>query len=296
MRKFILNVVLLTVVNVILLLFFALCNFYTVKKQFKNYHYNDYIFIGDSSFEQGINPNIIENSLNLSESASSMVYSYLKIKTIVENFKPKKIIIPISSHNIFSDIEKRWLFSQPHFESRFAKYFPLMGLEELKLFLYSKEISYASSFQKTFKEILKNTIIGNIYYGRFNINNLDNLKKAISKLDDKTNRNYTLLAEVELNYFKKIIKLCNNSNIDLIVINTPKHKMYNKFYEKRITVFNDLMKNEFSDIIYYDYTNLIFDNSCFTDLMHLNNKGSSFFSEYIKDNLKKNNKNVYHFD
>ena len=225
-----------------------------------------------------------------------MVYSYLKIKTIVENFKPKKIIIPISSHNIFSDIEKRWLFSQPHFESRFAKYFPLMGLEELKLFLYSKEISYASSFQKTFKEILKNTIIGNIYYGRFNINNLDNLKKAISKLDDKTNRNYTLLAEVELNYFKKIIKLCNNSNIDLIVINTPKHKMYNKFYEKRITVFNDLMKNEFSDIIYYDYTNLIFDNSCFTDLMHLNNKGSSFFSEYIKDNLKKNNKNVYHFD
>ena len=63
------------------------------------------IFAGDSNMETSVNDKIINNSINLAKSGDSYLYTYLKIKKLIQEDKTKvdTIVISFSPHNIFEN-------------------------------------------------------------------------------------------------------------------------------------------------------------------------------------------------
>ena len=285
MRKFINKLLTFSLFGIVLFLIIIFLNALRVNNSFYKLPHKKYIFLGDSTFERGINPSLIKNSLNLSESGTSLVYIYSKLKALTQIWKPKKIVISMSSHNFFLDIEKRWLFNQGNFESRLAKYYPIMSKEEMNLFMNSEDVSIVLSTPIVLKKSLRNILRGNIDYGKYIPQKSDNLMIAKSELQKKENKDFVQIAKTEIKYLRKIVTLCKSLNIDILIVDTPKHPKYNHFFRKRNLLFKQFMEKEFSGSIYYDYSNLELEEDFFSDLIHLNQRGSRFFSKYLNEHL-----------
>ncbi len=96
-----------------------------------------------------------------------------------------------------------------------------------------------------------------------------------------------------LKYLTKIITLCKNNNIRVILIRSPQHKKYSG-YSNEIK-YQEIRKQYFPSIEYIDFSKFPLKNSEFGDLEHLNYKGaakfSNWFNELLRMNfLEKNNK------
>ena len=66
MRKFINKLLTYSLFGIVLFLIIIFLNALRVNNSFYKLPNKKYIFLGDSTFERGINPSLIKNSLNLS--------------------------------------------------------------------------------------------------------------------------------------------------------------------------------------------------------------------------------------
>ena len=244
-------------------------------------------FIGDSTFEQGIFPT--GSIKNLSKSGNSLLYSFLKINQILNYTNPEKVFISVGSHNVFSDVDHRWLLSPENFESRISIYYPFMRKEEFGFFLKNDK----TSFLKSASSILKNSIKQVGYYainkkvtfGGYKNKNANNLIEAKQELNKKINKDFVEYSKIELFYLQEIINLCKMKSVKLYVVNTPKHKDYLAYYSKREFYLNSIIKKRFAKVNYLDLSKLLDNDQYFQDLMHLNRKGAQKLTNYIALNF-----------
>jgi hypothetical protein len=273
----------ITVLVIVILLINSIVVSISFKEQLNKPNY----FIGDSTFEQGIFPT--DSIKNLSKSGNSLLYTYLKIKQITEHTSPQKIFISVGSHNVFSDIDNRWLLSEGNFQSRVSVFYPFMRKEEFLFFLKNDNTSLLSSSSSVLKNCIKYgayyAINKKIDFGGYKNKNANNLIEAKQELNKKTNKNYIEYSKIELFYLEEIINLCKNKNIELFVVNTPKHKDYLEFYSKIEFYLNSIFKQKFPKVNYLDLSKLFDNNNYFQDLMHLNIKGSQQLTNYITLNF-----------
>lgn len=250
------------------------------------------VVIGDSNTNNAINDSILSNYYNVSKGGTSYVYSYLKLKKIIaKNEHIDTVFLSFAPHQIYAEIEQKWLFDINNMKDNFIYYYSLMGVEEYQLFWEHKKNEIFTIFPRFvrdgFKVIFFFICNKNIdkEYGLYSASTKNTLNEALEKLR-KTTISEEKYAETELAYVRKIANLCENNKIKLILLNTPKHEKRFLIRPTESDLYYKVYKNRFPDIEFWDMSHFTISDNGFYDSMHLNRSGAKEFSVYLRNTSK----------
>lgn len=256
--------------GVLMLLLFSLN--YINNKAMTDYKVNtgvQSLFIGDSHVQCAVNPAWLTDAVNLSQSSESIIFSYFKVKYILQNNPAvKKIYLGFSYHNISSyeddftygeyayDITSRYFFILPPEQKKeIVKH----NLKELPKFL-GKLLINGSNTLVAKKENYS-------FLGSYK-NEYKNVAASKQSMDDRLflqfyeNGNLRGFSAVTIEYLNKITLLCKEKNIELVILKTPLHQYYKgKIPVKFIEKYDSLTSQNKLNVI--DFSNLILNDSCY---------------------------------
>lgn len=78
------------------------------------------------------------------------------------------------------------------------------------------------------------------------------------------------------------MELCKEKDVELILLSTPFHSAYPT---GRVKLADNYYQREMKSFRWLNYSKLSLPDSCFADYEHLNSKGSTVFSEILKEEL-----------
>lgn len=246
----------------------------------------DVIILGSSRGARDIIARQLEiktglTAFNLSYPGGEIEFQEFLLRTLIQfNKKPQSVILTIDEPIEFLPFE--------NVKFRTDRLYPL--------------VKYDYIIKELIRRKEKNEILSRFsILHRINKRNFDLTKKKFTALDtilpcgsmpisfqrvgykwkyEDQNESYSIESEVGLkvNWFKKIIEICNRNNIKLIIAFPPNYGFHNKLFEKRI---RDLVGT--TGIIYiYNLDNPIYhDKEYFYDVSHLTLKGAEIFTDEL---------------
>lgn len=241
------------------------------------------LILGDSETETALNDTLIKHSINLSQGADAMFYSYMKLKKIYENNPQiETVILGFSPDTYCSAL----FYDVPVMKARFTNYFYILQYKDFKdILLYSFEgfargISVLGKYFLKTPHILQTKNIREVIIGGFQPRPIDStiLAKSIIKGEYAMEN---IPDPLSVKYFDKIVRYCNEFKIKLIVINTPVHKvLIEKRAETKKSYLNFLNARK-DRLTLWDCENFQVPDSLFYDVNHFNYKGANLFSIYL---------------
>lgn len=249
---------------------------------FKLNHENNLLVLGDSHSRYALNDNIVPHLTNLSNNADSYFYSFIKLKVLKEsNSQIDTLFLSFSDHNVLKSIENRWLLNEEHIKSRFSIYAPILGLNDFKLILNKNNV--LSNFFSVYNFPVRIFNKGIRAYGGYEDLKVQKLGKEIEIFRNsaikKTKIEYAL---IEIEYLQKIENFCELNHIHLILLNTPTHKVK---HETSLDLETFRIQH-IPSAEYWDFSKIEMPDSCFGDLVHLNEEGAKLFSYFFLQRVK----------
>lgn len=286
-----------------------------VEADYNNVYNNKYdtIFVGTSHGKCGINPKIVDSinggkSVNLCLGGEYLSYTYYKVKDVCRKFTPKKVVYELDpsywTTEEYIGTDSSLLFYNMEWSSvKLQMYVDKLMGEDFRLSLFPWYI-----FKKEYKMICGNVSHKSYIGTSSSICNSD-FKNKSQKYEDNgfiyrkpvdfvpSWKEYIKWDESKVNtenlkYFRKLVKLCNDKDIELIVIITP---VPNKTLEKYKNSYDDMNKyfaklTEKYDVKFYDFTkikNSDMDIKSFCDEEgHLNGESANEFSKELAKYIK----------
>ena len=113
MNKFISHTIFVLLAITIIFSINCSINYLIIKKSDIPVKKSKILIIGDSHPSRAVNPEILENAINVCQSAEPYIITFWKLKKIITQVQPEKVIIGFSPHNIsnFNDLKfnnERW--------------------------------------------------------------------------------------------------------------------------------------------------------------------------------------------
>ena len=243
------------------------------------------LILGDSHTQCALNDEILENTLNLSESADTYFYSYVKLKRMLEhNHHIETLILGYAPYNITLN-QDEWLQSPDINSFKLPIYFFLFDKSDVIDFIKINPTfipSYAGTIVKrNFSHLMR--IYKNEEINRFGIGGYLALDKEIGKEESKSNykniHDTKARSQQDIKYLLKIYELCKKSNVKLILLSTPVLPSKNVASDPHIEYWQKNMPNA----SYLDFSDLKLDMRDFADRSHLNKNGSDRFTKFLGD-------------
>ena len=282
------------------------------------------VFFGDSHALTSFNPEIIPLSFNASKNSESYFQTYYKFVSILNsNPQIKNVVLSYSYHNISIAGNQNVLYGDKYYflldeigkktihtarngqllKFRYGTTYNCIKQLHANLshfaisnFLWLKyDIGLpvdANKYTEFFVTLLENDpqlklhpIFEDIYKSTHSNLVASVINKAIER--HFYYRNEISASEIMIEYLFKMAELCHTNEINLILINTPLHPLYQSSIPEYYTdlhsnVLADLL-NMYDNIKYFDFTSVNYPDSLFGDGDHLNAFGMTRFSEEIKD-------------
>jgi len=292
MNLFLRKTVLFFTIPFCLLILLLISLNYINNRSLANYRVKNHatsIFMGDSHVRLAINDGLLTDGVNLSQHSESTLFSYFKIKAILQNNPSiKRVYLGFSYHSISSYYDDAiYGKSSKHIA---AKYFFILPFEEKILILQQN-----SNALPTF---LKNILINGLstlfakdadipFLGKYE-NGFNNTFAVESSMDKRLllqfyeNGQLRDFSFVTIDYLYKIIDLCKKDNVELIILNTPLNKYYkSKMPQKFMEKYNAIIEQNKLKCI--DFNNLTFNDSCFIpDGDHVSETGAILTTNQFK--------------
>lgn len=235
----------------------------------------DVVAIGDSLIYSSISPMEIWNSygytvFDSATPAQIISDTYENLKIAIQSQKPKIVLLEASV--LFRDPKKR------HWDERIAT----------KVQNFIPMIKYHNNWKKIF--LSKSSWI-DINKGYKYITKVEpSKKKDYMKYSDKTIN----ILKNNLEYFEKIINLCDKNNVKLVLVSMPTQKNWN--YSKHVKALEIAKEKniEFIDLNMDSSLNIDWEKETKDKGVHLNYLGAKKVSKYIGNYLKSTNLLVDH--
>ena len=251
------------------------------------------IFAGDSYVECAVNDRLIKRAINIAQSGEAYLYSYAKIKALLEhNRQIRTVYIGFSFGDLLMEKEKSWVFSSEFVTEKVQYYNYLMEPPEKSLILKNNPIAYLSGLTKSvnnnFQSFVKSYFSEDSSGSIKNFGGYKHLVRDKLSLDTELNLYNEQPVEkslVQEKYLKMISELCRQNSVDLILFCTPKYKSYNANINDNIRQIWLQVRNSLPLDLLADYSAFILPDSCYGDLTHLNYKGAEVFSSYLNERL-----------
>ncbi len=263
----------------------------------KNFASNNNIntlIIGDSHSQCSINDSLIPNSVNISQSGEAYFYTYAKLERILNtNPNIKTVIVGYSYHNI-SEYYTAFVYGNISY-SFFADYFFILPVNQINELIHKNNLLIKNAYRN-----ILNSGFNNLFAKKNNYTFLgyyDSRKEAkfdTAKMNERLRTQYyvnnklTGFSDINIEYFEKIIDLCNNHKIRVILINTPLHKEYLdkvplKFKEKYYSLITK------RSVTLVEFNDLELDkNDYLPDGDHISYHGANLTTLYLLKNINSN--------
>ncbi len=291
-------------------LFFFSFVLQNIKDNFKNKNSpvinprSEILIVGDSHFANGIDPEVLGNATNFSGYGESYIHNFYKLKYVIERKNSiKTVILPIDLYSLNGKRKKNFIVN-----GYWGKYIDFIELgkiigKSIEFFIYKHFdldfFDYRGEYITIFKSIFKNSRNKKVGY----INNFKGIKnqyfhKNRDRKGEKRARRHFLgsnwLDHQLLFFLKKIIILCKEKKINLVLIKSPLTSNYYKYAtmmvpEKEYYKITNNMIAEFGNPKLIDYHDIFFGKEAwkFYDSEHLNKKGAEIFTNILKNDLIK---------
>jgi hypothetical protein len=308
MRKFLKRVFIFTILTISIISLSAILYYNIKDKYFINNNLQlksgvTTLIIGDSHAETTFDDSIIPHSQNIAFHAEHFLFTYFKLKKVLEaNPQIKKIIISYGPHNISKGADVT-LFSMDRTSRSFARYFMLLNREAV-WDIYSPSQNWRINYLKwkyyiPFQLKLEAKLISKLVQGKF-IKLKDfpfigkfyaSSKHVFADVNTPIQGHYynkgELLkkSDLAIKYLYKIADLCEENNVKIILINTPVHKKYHelipKYFSDYYTVLTSKIINKYNNIEFIDYSQYHLPDEYFGDYHHVNVKGAEVISRKL---------------
>jgi hypothetical protein len=172
-----------------------------------------------------------------------------------------------------------------------------MGWEDFMLLTNRKPKAVLSStkaiFKQTGRDIAKKMLHKDILheYGRFLKLDRMILKDVQMMLQNGDTLPYFQIpntfkiAQTEKQYLSKIISLCKKHNTKLYLVGTPKRFEILNYPKYGVGKFETFYKSNYSDVEFLDFSKMTMPDNYYGDFVHLNFRGSAYFSEFLQNHL-----------
>ena len=263
------------------------------------------LFLGDSHMMYDIDTRAIDsNSFNYASMGENYFKTYYKLKKIIaEGRIPKRIAISAGLHS-FSTADYTHEMHNDNYWVNYIQYPELISISHQYKFFFQwmdgRFYSYAGNYSLII-EHFTNKEKSKVINGHFVISkSFTDTKNQQSSIEDRINTHFkdgehisntkdTLLTI----YFEKILELCKQNQIGVIVIKMPVTKGY---YDEALKYvkpeeydnnLNGAINKIYKGVRVIDCHALYQDNlSFFNDPDHLNQTGAMAFSKNLADSLK----------
>ncbi|MBP6976904.1 MAG: hypothetical protein PHD61_07435 [Bacteroidales bacterium] len=300
-HRFLLFLILMVIVNFMLDWAFKAFSVHniineTMDRQFAGYRGTmKYLTMGNS--HNCINTHILENSFNYGSPSENFIQSYYKLKHILEETgqRPQNLILQADVSSFGPKIANRFEYNS--YWAHFINYFELARItgnrDVLSQWLEGRFISYAGNYKDIQLSIfyrikIKTVEIYNGYRPHRDYRNFANepnrqrmaWNKAKLILSSETYLDSSIAV-----YFEKILQLCQENQIRVLMVRIPMSK---EFYEEEsrivpVDTLYEAVENIACRYSVYDglldYHDLFYDHpEYFFDPDHLNIKGADLFT------------------
>lgn len=311
MKKFIKKIITYLFLLVLLLIgmLFFLHN-YAFDSRLLRFQNKNILVLGDSQTECSVNDEILDRSINLSQSAENNMFIYNKLKIVLEeNAQVDTVILNYS----VSSIMKRYdMFynREKYVNFKLPKYFKILDFEGIKDLFYLNDINllkYIPNIIKYNSILLTNNHkkIEDIEFGSFmnlegsrhefiNLNTefvdriafKDSDVVLRSKKELKARISFLDLSFVQIKYLNAIIEICKTKKVKLILLGTPIYKIANIYSSNLVEIYRRIPELYKDDVSFYDFTEIGLKKKLFYDGVHLNSEGAKIFTQKLINKLK----------
>ena len=279
----------------------------TIDRQFHEQEKNiDILAMGDSHMATGFDPRVFKDkkAFNFALYGENYIYNYYKLKYILErNPHIRTILLPIDLHSFSSWRADRFLH---HFYwVKYINYWEIGRykgelLKFVSMYINGRFFPYKGEFETMFalppqKSRDRKVKMPDIFQGfvikteTFRFNRQKQARQRV-RLHFGKHRYY----DQELAYyFKKILALCAEKEVHLVLVKFPVSKIYFRLVSEKVPVKALYEKVQsmiapYGNISVFDYQDYFFkdDVSVFDDPDHLNHVGARLFSEEIRRRIK----------
>ncbi len=275
---------------------------------FRKYIYSppsqaEILIVGDSFVASGLDPNIIDNSVNIGMAQEPWVISYYKLKYILEDdTNIKKLLFPYSPLYFSKTYDE--VFSDKNIsQEMYSRIYPFLNINDYEQFEYNKTV-FAEGFLR-YKIFPNFQYIGNIlsrilpiigakypYIGKYGsafapppltYDYRAEVEKAFPSGDQK------IYGRANLQYLDSIIHFIHKKNIQPIIVGFPVHREFYDVLPSHIVNFSDSVKEtlckEYPFASFLDYTTSFENHSLFRNTTHLNLAGAEKLSGLLNSIL-----------
>ncbi len=257
----------------------------TFNFEFKKYQ--NILIVGNSHTECSISDKILSNSVNISQSASSYFYSYIKVREFVKrNPTIDTVIISFSDNDLFSEKEK-WLSSTEKIRNKMTRMIFLFNTEDYLTLFCSNPITTSLQSFIVYSDFYNLYIHRRSFIGGYNQFNKNKIKESILEFNQDTPKIDYKIAHTELKYLLKIYELCEREGVHLILLNSPVHPVLQSHFSLIKDRNYKIASEKMTNATFLDHSSYKLDNSMFADLSHLNGTGSISYSLFLKSVFSK---------
>jgi hypothetical protein len=189
-------------------------------------HY-DYYIIGHSHPECAYNDKLIRNTKNIAASGEAYFYSYFKLKKVLgANYKPKAVFIEFTNNQL-GEAMNEWTWDDKHISQKYVLLSPFIPISSTMPLLKNNFQGFINGYALALKSNLHSIFRGD-YKSTNSLGGYRSLDNKLSDDDLENTRESSQLTNKELSkinlmYLDKMIKLCQNQNIKVILIRSPQH-------------------------------------------------------------------------
>lgn len=235
------------------------------------------VFLGNSTFEYGIDDRKIPNTKNFAQNAETIDLLYAKLK-ILKTANPNLDTVYIELDDIILlNTKMPSVLSHPYLINEFTLKDIFTNLTHRSFERNTAYISHIYDFIK-----IRPLIIGNIKGGditQLGIGGYSNLyrDKLTEDLKNRSSQVKQEIPEINIYYYNSVIEYCKEKGISPIFLATPVHKStWNK------NIHKSFKEKYFPEIKMIDCSNMELPDSCFGDRYHLNHKGARIYSDSLR--------------
>jgi hypothetical protein len=253
------------------------------------------IVCGDSHTQSAINDSILTDCINISQSLEHYLYTFNVLNlTLRNNSQIERVILGVSYHS-FGIVNDETIFKECY-NYMYPKYLSIANTETLVELFTNNPILLISQSLSILKGIIRSVGYTKYnqyhFYGAFYKSKKSNLNE--SSINEAIHRHYYNeignkqdFSIIQKKYLNKIIDLCCDKNVELILINTPTSNGYReKIPEKFILDYYNTINKFESKITFWDYSDLELEKKYYGDADHVNLLGAEILSTLIRDRIK----------
>jgi hypothetical protein len=248
------------------------------------------IFMGDSHIAESINDSLLPCCQNVGLSSESLYFTYFKLKRILQTTPSiKNVYLGFSYHSI-SGYYGQFIYGE-YSNAISSKYFYLLPPEEKSFVLRANKQNFFSYIKAITSSGFMDLVFDRkAYLGGYD-SSYPRFRPEKAFIDKRilvqfyTNNLVDAFEEINIEYLRKIQLLCKQSNVNLMLVNTPLHEYYRskvpaKFVEKYKQIIRDL------HLPLLDLSAMPLEDSCYVfDGEHVTKAGAILVTKYIVSHL-----------